>query len=190
LPTRAAIGAVHSTQEEGAGLTIAWIAVAVVLLAVELHHGAFYAIFASIGCLAAAAVAFVAPGMVPLQVLAALAVATLGILLVRPRVTTAFALRREGHRARGVHGGFVGQEVVTLDRVGGADEVGHVRLAGERWRAISGADHAIPSGTTVVVTGVEGTTLVVWPVDGYFPPEVHHEDVGELRPDDGGKEQP
>jgi membrane protein implicated in regulation of membrane protease activity len=170
-------------------LTIAWIAVAVVLLAVELHHGAFYALFASVGCLAAAIVAFLAPGMVPVQVLAAIAVSALGILVVRPRVTTAFAHRREGYLARGVHGGFVGQEVVTLDVVGGPDQVGHVRLAGESWRAVSGADQPIPSGTTVVVTAVEGTTLVVWPADGYLPPEVHHDDAGELWPDDGGKEQ-
>ena len=64
-----------------------------------------------------------------------------------------------------------------------------MRLAGERWLAISGADHPIPSGTTVVVTAVEGTTLVVWPVDGYLPPDMQLEDAGELRPDDGDKEQ-
>jgi membrane protein implicated in regulation of membrane protease activity len=171
-------------------LTIAWIAVAVVLLAVELHHGAFYALFASIGCLAAAMIAFFAPGLVPLQVLAAVVVAGLGIVLVRPRVSEAFGHRREGHLARGVHGGLVGQEVVTLDVVGGVGQVGHVRLAGERWLAISGADHSIPSGTTVVVTAVEGTTLVVWPVDGYLPPAMQLDDAAELRPDEGDKEQP
>jgi membrane-bound ClpP family serine protease len=51
------------------------------------------------------------------------------------------------------------------------DEVGHVRLAGERWRAVSGADVPIPPGTTVLVTAVRGTTLTVWPVDGHLPPD-------------------
>ena len=36
-------------------MTLAWIAVGVVLIAVELHHLAFYALFASLGCFAGAA---------------------------------------------------------------------------------------------------------------------------------------
>jgi membrane protein implicated in regulation of membrane protease activity len=46
--------------------------------------------------------------------------------------------------------------------VGDAHEVGHVRLNGERWLAISGAG-GIPANTKVVVTAVQGTTLVVFP---------------------------
>jgi membrane-bound ClpP family serine protease len=38
-----------------------------------------------------------------------------------------------------------------------------VRLAGERWLAVSSAGLSIPPGTPVVVTAVQGTTLVVWP---------------------------
>jgi membrane protein implicated in regulation of membrane protease activity len=95
-------------------------------------------------------------------------VAGLGILLVRGRVSAAFAHHHEVERARGVHGGLVGQEVLTLDVVGGPDQVGHVRLAGERWRAVSGSDAPIPAGTTVLVTAVRGTTLTVWPVDGHL----------------------
>lgn len=150
-------------------MTIAWIAVGVVLIAVELHHMAFYALFAAVGCFAAAAVASVVPGGVALQVATAVIVAAAGILLVRSRVSAAFAHHYEGERVPGVHGGLIGQEVVTLDRVGGLDEVGHVRLAGERWRAVSGADVPIPPGTTVLVTAVRGTTLTVWPVDGHLP---------------------
>ena len=78
------------------------------------------------------------------------------------------ALARHGrHHSRGVHGGLVGQEV-TLDLVGGPDQVGHVELAGERWRAISGGDGP-SAGTKVLVTGVQGTTLIVWPADGHLP---------------------
>jgi len=147
-------------------LAIAWIAVGVVLIAVELHHLAFYALFAALGCFAGAAVASVFPDAVAVQVVTAVAVAAAGILLVRSRMSAAFAHHYEGDRARGVHGGLVGQEVLTLDLVGGLERVGHVRLAGERWRAVSGADVSIPPGTTVLVTAVQGTTLIVWPVDG------------------------
>lgn len=157
--------------ESGVGLPIAWIALGVVLIAVELHHLAFYALFAAVGAFAAAAVAVVAPDALAAQVATAVVVAVAGIVLLRGRVSEAVAHRYEGdHRVPGVHGGLVGQEVVTLDVVGASDQVGHVRLAGERWRAVSGADRPIPAGTPVLVTAVEGTTLVVWPVDGQVPP--------------------
>jgi membrane protein implicated in regulation of membrane protease activity len=153
-------------------LVIAWIAVGVVLIGVEVHHLAFYALFGALGCFAAAIVALVAPGLIPLQLLAAVVVALAGIWLLRPYVKRAVTARRGGAHPPGVHGGFIGQEVVTLDVVGGHDNVGHVRLAGERWRAVSGADHPLPAGTHVLVTAVEGTTLVVWPTDGHLPPEL------------------
>ena len=171
-------------------MAIAWIAAGVVLLAVELHHFAFYALFAAVGCFAGAVVGVVAPGAIAAQVIAAVLVAAVGIVLVRPRVGAALAARHGGHRTRGVHGGLVGQEVVTLDRVGGVDSVGHVSLAGERWRAMSGADVPLPPGTRVLILGVEGTTLVVWPTDGYLPlADLTDRDNGPLV-DEGEQEQP
>jgi membrane protein implicated in regulation of membrane protease activity len=98
------------------------------------------------------------------------------------------AAGREHHRARGVHGGFVGHEVLTLDVVGGVGRSGHVQLAGERWLAVSGADVALPAGTRVVITGVEGTTLIVWPVDGHLPLELLDADGGGTA--DDGQERP
>jgi membrane protein implicated in regulation of membrane protease activity len=153
--------------EEGVSVAIAWVVAGVVLLGIELHHLAFYALFAAVGCLAAAMVAIAVPDAVLLQALAAVVVAVAGIVLLRPRVSVALQHRRADGRSPGVHGGLVGQEVVTLDRVGGPDGAGHVRLAGERWLAVSGAGEPIPAGTTVLVTAVDGTTLVVWPVDGH-----------------------
>lgn len=150
-------------------MAIAWIVVGVLLLAVELHHLAFYVLFVAIGCLAAAIVAVVAPDAIALQVAAAVLVSVGGLLLIRPRVNALAARGGSGHRGTGVHGGFIGHEVTTLDVVGGADRVGHVELAGERWRAVSGSDVALPAGTRVLITGVEGTTLIVWPTDGHMP---------------------
>ncbi len=150
-------------------MAIAWIAAGVLLLAVELHNVAFYAAFAALGCFAAAVVAVAAPDTIALQVVAAVVVTAAGILVVRPRVSRPSI--GGGHRGRGVHGGLVGHEVVTLDVVGGPDKVGHVELAGERWRAVSGSDDPLPAGTRVLITGVEGTTLIVWPAEGYLPVE-------------------
>jgi membrane protein implicated in regulation of membrane protease activity len=149
-------------------LAIAWIAVGVLLIAVELHHLALYALFVALGCLGAAGVAAVAPDALFLQVLTAVAVSTAGVLVVRPRVS-GLMQRSGGHHGKGVHGGFIGHEVMTIDTVGDADNVGHVDLAGERWRAVSGSDHPLPAGTKVLITGVQGTTLIVWPADGHLP---------------------
>lgn len=170
-------------------MAIAWIAVGVVLIAVELHHLAFYALFAALGCFAGAAVASVFPDAVAVQVVTAVLVAAAGILLARNRVSAAFAHHYEGDPARGVHGGLVGQEVLTLDLVGGLERVGHVRLAGERWRAVSGADIPIPPGTRVLVTAVQGTTLIVWPVDGDLPLDAQLE-AGQGPSLDNEQEQP
>jgi membrane protein implicated in regulation of membrane protease activity len=147
-------------------VVVAWLVFGVILFLFELRHLAFYALFGAIGSLAAALVAVVVPSAVPLQAGVAIAVAGAGVIGVRPYMSRAFAHRREGHVARGVHGGLVGQEALTLDEVGDSPRFGHVRLVGERWLAVSGSGAAIPADTPVLVTAVQGTTLVVWPVDG------------------------
>ena len=86
--------------------------------------------------------------------------------MVAPRVSATLWPRNGGHPGRGVHGGLVGQKVLTVDVVGGVDQVGHVELAGERWRAMSGAEVSLlKPGTRVLIMGVEGTTLIVWPME-------------------------
>jgi membrane protein implicated in regulation of membrane protease activity len=151
-------------------MAVAWIALAVLLIAVELHHLALYALFVAVGALGAAVVAVAWPEALALQVAVAIVVSIAGVLLVRPLVSGLVRVHG-GHRGKGVHGGFVGHEVVTLDVVGDADHVGHVELAGERWRAVSGNDDRLPPGTTVLITGVQGTTLIVWPAGAYLPVE-------------------
>jgi membrane protein implicated in regulation of membrane protease activity len=150
------------------------------LIALELHHMAFYALFVAAGAFAAAAVAVVAPDAIALQTGAAVVVAGAGIVGLRGKVS-AFVQRHEGgaHRLPGVHGGLVGQEVLTLDEVGVDGRPGHVRLAGENWLALSGGDHPIAAGTVVLVTAVQGTTLIVWPVDGHLPPPLPAGNDGE-----------
>ncbi|HEX9530610.1 MAG TPA: NfeD family protein [Acidimicrobiales bacterium] len=146
-------------------MVLAWLVIAAVLLLFELHHLAFYALFGTVGCLAAAAVALVAPDAIAAQGAVAVGVALAGVVTVRPLVSKAFARHRGGGVARGVHGGLAGQEAITLDEVADAHVVGHVRLAGERWLAMTGDGRRIGPGTRVVVAAVQGTTLVVWPTD-------------------------
>lgn len=143
-------------------MVVVWLVLGVGLMAVELHHLAFYALFAAIGAFAAAVVALVAGDAIGAQVAVALATAAVGLVAVRPYVSRA-VLHRPGSRvAHGVHGGLVNTEAVALDRIGDRDAPGHVRLSGERWLAVSGSGAPIDAGTTVLVTAVEGTTLTVW----------------------------
>ncbi len=153
-------------------MVIAWVVLGVGLLFFELHHMAFYALFGAIGAAAAAAVAVFLPDAIALQMIVAIILTVVGVIAVRPFVSHAFESHRTGgHITRGVHGGLVGQEALTLDAVGDDHSVGHVRLAGERWLAVSGGP-AIPAGTPVLVTALRGTTLIVWPVEelGHTPP--------------------
>ena len=145
-------------------MVIAWVVLGVALLLFEMHHMAFYALFGAIGALAAAVIAAFLPDAILLQGLVAVVLTVVGVVVARPFVSRAFHQHRGGHVTRGVHGGLVGQEAVTLDEVGDEHSIGHVRLAGERWLAISGGTN-IPAGTPVLVTALRGTTLIVWPVD-------------------------
>ena len=145
-------------------MVLVWLVLCVALVLFELHHLAFYALFVAIGALAGGIVALVAPDAYALQTIVAVVVSIAGVILVRPYASQAFHRHRGGHVTIGVHGGLVGQEAVALDEVGDTHHVGHVRLAGERWLAITGGPN-ISAGTSVFVTAVRGTTLEVWPVD-------------------------
>jgi membrane protein implicated in regulation of membrane protease activity len=115
--------------------------------------------------------ALVSPHAYPAQGALFVAVSIAGVVAVRPIVSRVYEHRHpSGRVAIGVHGGLVGQEAVTLDVVDGHPGRGHARLAGERWLAVSGDGRAIDAGRSVTVTAVQGTTLVVWPVDGLFFP--------------------
>jgi len=146
-------------------MVLVWLVLAALLVFFELHHLAFYALFAAAGCFAAAIVAVFAGDAYGLQAIVAVLVSIAGVALVRPYVSTVFHRRHgDGHVALGVHGGLVGQEALTLDEVGDAHHVGHVRLAGERWLAVTSGP-PIEAGRAVLITAVRGTTLDVWPVD-------------------------
>jgi membrane protein implicated in regulation of membrane protease activity len=74
------------------------------------------------------------------------------------------------HHRSGAHR-WVGREALVLDEIpAGHGGTGTVRLDRERWRAEAGAGTAIPAGSTVLVTRVDGTRLVVLPLDVPPPP--------------------
>ena len=153
-------------------MLVVWVLLGIALLAVEMHHLAFYAMFAAAGAFAAAIVAAFVGDAYVTQSVVAVGTCAAGIVGVRPFVSRAVLHRRGDRVAHGVHGGLVGSEALALDRIGGVNEPGHVRLSGENWLAVSGDGRTIESGTNVTVTAVRGTTLTVWPLDPFELPNV------------------
>ncbi|HEY0520796.1 MAG TPA: NfeD family protein [Ilumatobacteraceae bacterium] len=141
-------------------VALVWIVLCVVLVGVELHHLAFFAMFGAAGSAAAAAVAFAAPSHVLVQTAVAVGVSAAGVAFVRPQMSQAFARRGPGTAIGGVHGGLVGARGLTVDEVR-LDHAGHVRLLGETWLAVTVDGSSIPPSTPVIVTNVVGTTLTV-----------------------------
>ena len=148
-------------------MALVWILLCVLLVGVELHHLAFFAMFGAAGSAAAAAVAVVAPSAALAQVCVAVGVSTAGVVLVRPQMSQAFARRGPGAAIRGVHGGLVGARGLTIDEVR-LDPSGHVRLLGETWLAVTSDTSKIPPSTAVIVTSVVGTTLTVRAAEEYW----------------------
>ncbi|NHC45401.1 NfeD family protein [Motilibacter aurantiacus] len=135
----------------------AWLAVALLLVAVETLTLDLVALMLAAGAAAAAAAAAAgAPGAV--QVLVACVSALAMLLVVRPvalRHLRPSSLTRTGIEA------LVGQQAVVLERTDGRG--GRIKLAGEVWSARS-YDPALvlEPGQTVDVMAVEGATAVVY----------------------------
>ncbi|RNL80767.1 NfeD family protein [Halostreptopolyspora alba] len=82
-----------------------------------------------------------------------------GLLFIRP-----IAMRhiRQPPPLRSGADGLVGQSAVVIHEVTG--ENGRIKLSGEEWSARSlDEDMAIPAGTRVDVTDIDGATAVVYP---------------------------
>ena len=148
-------------------MALVWIILCALLIGVELHHMAFFAMFGAAGAAAAAVVAFIAPSAVAAQVVVAVGVATGGVIFVRPMMSQTFARHSPGTAVRGVHGGLIGARGLTIDEVR-VDPSGHVRLLGETWMAVTADGSLIPPSTAVIVTNVEGTTLTVRAAEDYW----------------------
>lgn len=138
-----------------------WVVAAVLLLAIEVHTTAFYAVFIAAGLLGAAVVD-IAGGALWLQLVVLGVVAVAGVVGARPPLVRLMLSRRPDIVLPGVQN-IVGQNAMTVDEVGDEHHPGHALLAGERWLAITEGAQALPPDVDVIVAAVRGTTLVVRP---------------------------
>jgi membrane protein implicated in regulation of membrane protease activity len=148
------------------GIWLAWLIAGLVLVGIEVHTQAFFAIFLAMGAFAAT-VAVAAGLPVALSIAVFAAVALGGTVLVRPTLKR-MSDRHIGPRLAlpGSSDGLVGQRALTVDDIGDEHHPGHARLAGERWLAITDEPGGVQADTQVMVIDVRGTTLVVVPMHG------------------------
>ncbi|MDQ6885253.1 MAG: NfeD family protein [Candidatus Dormibacteraeota bacterium] len=135
-----------------------WVIVAIAFAVVEVMTIAFFAVFITIGALAAALAALLGFGLL-VQVIVLGVVSALGIAAARPFLVQRVHIGRGPLRSGadsmiGVHG-------VLTDPILGSSQPGHLKIAGELWPAITEDATSIPAETAVVVTGLRGSTLIV-----------------------------
>ncbi|MBV9099824.1 MAG: NfeD family protein [Candidatus Dormibacteraeota bacterium] len=145
---------------------VVWLVAGLLLVAVEVHTQAFYAVFLALGAFAATIITAVGiPVWLSAVVFAIVALG--GTLLVRPTLKR-MSDRHIGPRLLlpGSSDALVGQRALTVDEVGDEHHPGHARLAGERWLAVTDEPGGVKPQTQVLVVEVRGTTLVVTPFAG------------------------
>lgn len=140
-----------------------WLLVTVVFLVGELSlAGSFFLAPFAVGALLAALSAF-AGAPLGLEWGLFLVGSVLSFAAMRPlsaRLDRLTPLSRVGANR------WVGREgYVLTDIPGGTSSTGRIRLDREEWRAESLTGHPIRAGSTVLVSRVDGTRLVVMPLD-------------------------
>lgn len=144
-----------------------WLAVALVLAAIEAATVDFVFIMFAGGALAAA-VASALGASFPVQVVVAVGVAVLLLFLVRPLIKRQFLDGQVDHQIG--TSALVGREARVLQSV--TDSDGRIKLAGETWsaRLAAGVTTTVGPGEEVRVIAIHGATAIVTPV----PPHPDH----------------
>ncbi|MEN6304324.1 MAG: NfeD family protein [Armatimonadia bacterium] len=137
---------------------LAWMIAGLVLLILEVFIGSFFLMWIGAGAL--------------LTALAALLFGQAWVQWLVFAVVSAILLAVSRPLARSIHGrvtvpsnvdSLIGQQAVVLEVVDNQANTGRVRMRSDEWRARS--DSVIEVDSRVIITGVEGTTLLVKPLE-------------------------
>jgi membrane protein implicated in regulation of membrane protease activity len=135
-----------------------WIIVAIVFAVAEVVTVAFFAVFITIGALAAALVSLLGFDFwVQAVVLGVIGV--VGIFTARPFLVQRLHIGRR--RLESGAESMIGQRAVLIDPILASGQPGHLKIAGELWPAITEDGSPLPANTPVVVTSLRSTVLVV-----------------------------
>jgi membrane protein implicated in regulation of membrane protease activity len=135
-----------------------WIIVAIVFAVAEVMTVAFFAVFITVGALAAALVSLLGFDLW-VQAIVLGVIGVVGIFAARPFFMERLHIGR--HRLESGAESMVGQRAVLTDPILASGQPGHVKIAGELWPAITEDGSPLPATTQVIVTDLRSTVLVV-----------------------------
>ena len=140
-------------------MTIIWLAVAVLMAAVEASTTQLVSIWFAVGGVAACITSLFVDS-VWIQIAVFVAVSGVALILTRP-----LAKRLKEKNIEHTNSDrFVGQEGVVVAAIDNDAAAGQVRVGTSLWSARSADGSPIPAETKVIVTAIEGVKLIVEPV--------------------------
>jgi membrane protein implicated in regulation of membrane protease activity len=136
-----------------------WMILAALFVIGEIFTAGFFLLWFGIGAAVAGLVALFGFGMITqLSVFVVLS-------LVLFAVSRKFADRFSNEQPPGIGANrFIGMEGIVLQPVDNIQSTGRVRMSREEWRAESESGERLEEGQRVVVTRINGTHLVVKPI--------------------------
>ena len=135
-----------------------WIIVAIAFAVAEVMTVAFFAVFITVGALAAALVSLLGFDLW-VQAIVLGVIGVVGIFAARPFLVERLHIGRRALRSGA--DSMVGQQALLLEPILGVGQPGHVKIAGELWPAITEDGSPLPATTPVIVTDLRSTVLVV-----------------------------
>ena len=138
-----------------------WVIVAIVFAIAEVMTVALFAAFIAVGALGAAVVSLLGFNLL-VQAIVLGIIGVVGILVARPYLVERLHIGRPALRSGA--DSMVGQQTLLIEPIGGLEQPGHVKIAGELWPALTEDGSPLPATTPVVVTALRSTVLIVRPV--------------------------
>ena len=140
-------------------MTIVWLVLAIVFLAIEFSTVTLISIWFVGGALAAMAAGLLGAALW-LQVLVFALVSLLLLLLLRPF----FRKFIEPYKVKTNIDAMIGDRALVTEPIDNLKEIGAIKHEGKIWTARSADDTAIAEGTPVIIERIEGVKAFVRPV--------------------------
>lgn len=144
-------------------MIVVWVIAIVVLVAIELHSTAFFALFAALGSAVALGEALLGLAVI-WQLVSFIGVSLVSILLFRKVLLRRFSSEKPKLRS-GIYG-LVGELGVVVEPVEGHVTPGRIRLRGDRWLAITYDTSPLNPDQKALVIGIEDGKLVITATEG------------------------
>lgn len=138
-------------------MTVVWLVILVVLVAIELATMGLTTIWFAGGALAAALISLLHPPVL-LQIILFLAVSALLLYFTRPIAVKYF----NKDRVRTNVESLVGRQAIVISEIDNLQGIGQVNVGGMEWSARTTADEVkLPVGAVVIVVAIDGVKLIV-----------------------------